>query len=147
MILGFRHGKKTTNRTSHDQARFLHSDLEASRPPARRGSSRNQSGLRVQTTRRLPSRLRASQGPSFELEDLSVNYQRSTGRIAVPASWEAKRAEKRLHKLEVLAAREEMKFSHSIQFNAVPDWSNNYISYSNLKKLYVDIALTLERQL
>jgi SPX domain protein involved in polyphosphate accumulation len=29
-----------------------------------------------------------------------------------------------------------MKFSHSIQFNAVPDWSNHYISYSNLKKLY-----------
>ncbi|KAL8869480.1 MAG: hypothetical protein Q9174_004245 [Haloplaca sp. 1 TL-2023] len=29
----------------------------------------------------------------------------------------------------------EMKFSHSIQFNAVPDWSSNYINYSNLKKL------------
>ncbi|KAM0719949.1 hypothetical protein Q7P37_004084 [Cladosporium fusiforme] len=29
----------------------------------------------------------------------------------------------------------DMKFSHSIQFNAVPDWSSNYISYSNLKKL------------
>jgi phosphate transporter len=29
-----------------------------------------------------------------------------------------------------------MKFSHSIQFNAVPDWSNHYIAYSNLKKLY-----------
>ncbi|KAJ5601264.1 hypothetical protein N7510_010798 [Penicillium lagena] len=29
----------------------------------------------------------------------------------------------------------EMKFSHSIQFNAVPDWSSNYIAYSNLKKL------------
>lgn len=28
-----------------------------------------------------------------------------------------------------------MKFSHSIQFNAVPDWSANYIAYSNLKKL------------
>ena len=28
-----------------------------------------------------------------------------------------------------------MKFSHSIQFNAVPDWSSHYISYSNLKKL------------
>lgn len=28
-----------------------------------------------------------------------------------------------------------MKFSHSIQFNAVPDWSSNYINYSNLKKL------------
>lgn len=30
---------------------------------------------------------------------------------------------------------EVMKFSHSIQFNAVPDWSNSYIAYSNLKKL------------
>ena len=29
-----------------------------------------------------------------------------------------------------------MKFSHSIQFNAVPDWSSHYIAYSNLKKLY-----------
>ncbi|KAI4118182.1 MAG: hypothetical protein LQ338_007447 [Usnochroma carphineum] len=29
----------------------------------------------------------------------------------------------------------EMKFSHSIQFNAVPDWSSHYINYSNLKKL------------
>lgn len=28
-----------------------------------------------------------------------------------------------------------MKFSHSIQFNAVPEWSSHYISYSNLKKL------------
>lgn len=30
-----------------------------------------------------------------------------------------------------------MKFSHSIQFNAVPDWSSHYIAYSNLKKLFV----------
>lgn len=30
-----------------------------------------------------------------------------------------------------------MKFSHSLQFNAVPDWSAYYIAYSNLKKLYV----------
>ena len=34
-------------------------------------------------------------------------------------------------------AAAKMKFSHSIQFNAVPDWSANYIAYSNLKKLYV----------
>ncbi len=27
-----------------------------------------------------------------------------------------------------------MKFSHSIQFNAVPDWADKYIAYSNLKK-------------
>lgn len=33
-----------------------------------------------------------------------------------------------------------MKFSHSIQFNAVPDWSTHYIAYSNLKKLYVAIG-------
>ena len=36
-----------------------------------------------------------------------------------------------------------MKFSHSIQFNAVPDWSSNYISYSNLKKT----IYTLEKQI
>jgi hypothetical protein len=30
-----------------------------------------------------------------------------------------------------------MKFSHSIQFNAVPDWSGYYIAYDNLKKLCV----------
>ncbi|KLJ13618.1 hypothetical protein EMPG_11454 [Blastomyces silverae] len=35
-----------------------------------------------------------------------------------------------------------MKFSHSIQFNAVPDWSSSYIAYSNLKKL----IYSLERQ-
>jgi hypothetical protein len=28
-----------------------------------------------------------------------------------------------------------MKFSHSLQFNAVPDWSAYYIAYSSLKKL------------
>lgn len=38
-------------------------------------------------------------------------------------------------KLRELDEREAMKFSHSVQFNAVPDWSSNYISYSNLKKL------------
>jgi hypothetical protein len=35
-----------------------------------------------------------------------------------------------------------MKFSHSIQFNAVPDWSTHYIAYSNLKKLYVLFCFT-----
>ncbi|KAJ9475297.1 Low-affinity phosphate transporter PHO91 [Pseudozyma hubeiensis] len=27
-----------------------------------------------------------------------------------------------------------MKFSHSLQFNAVPDWADKYVAYSNLKK-------------
>ncbi|CRG90298.1 putative transporter C3B8,04c [Talaromyces islandicus] len=35
-----------------------------------------------------------------------------------------------------------MKFSHSIQFNAVPDWSAYYIAYDNLKKL----IYSLEKQ-
>lgn len=35
-----------------------------------------------------------------------------------------------------------MKFSHSLQFNAVPEWSSKYINYSSLKK----IAYNLQRQ-
>ena len=40
------------------------------------------------------------------------------------------------------ASEDVMKFSHSIQFNAVPDWSSQYIAYSNLKKL----IYTLEKE-
>ncbi|KAH9886414.1 SPX domain-containing protein [Xylariomycetidae sp. FL2044] len=36
-----------------------------------------------------------------------------------------------------------MKFSHSIQFNAVPDWSSHYIAYSNLKKLIYQLEKTI----
>lgn len=35
-----------------------------------------------------------------------------------------------------------MKFSHSLQFNAVPEWSSKYISYTTLKKL----IYTLQRE-
>ena len=40
-------------------------------------------------------------------------------------------------RLEVRLATEDdiMKFSHSIQFNAVSDWNNYYVAYRNLKKL------------
>jgi hypothetical protein len=44
---------------------------------------------------------------------------------------------RRRNKLKRLLDDEEMKFSHSIQFNAVPDWSSHYIAYSNLKKVFV----------
>jgi SPX domain len=37
-----------------------------------------------------------------------------------------------------------MKFSHSIQFNAIPDWSSHYIAYDNLKKLYVTPLITCD---
>ncbi len=32
-----------------------------------------------------------------------------------------------------------MKFSHSLQFNAVPEWSVKYLAYSNLKKLIYNL--------
>lgn len=73
-------------------------------------------------------------GPSIELDTFEPDRR---------GEKERRRREKRLQKLETLAEREAMKFSHSIQFNAVPDWSNNYISYSNLKKL----IYTLEKQI
>ncbi|KAH8601709.1 SPX domain-containing protein [Bisporella sp. PMI_857] len=38
-----------------------------------------------------------------------------------------------------------MKFSHSIQFNAVPDWSSHYIAYSNLKKLIFQLEKSVHR--
>ena len=70
----------------------------------------------------------------LELEDLANTLQNPLGDKGALSS-AARRSDKRLHKLERLAEQEEMKFSHSIQFNAVPDWSNHYIAYSNLKKL------------
>ncbi|EAW08300.1 LOW QUALITY PROTEIN: putative plasma membrane phosphate transporter Pho87 [Aspergillus clavatus NRRL 1] len=38
-----------------------------------------------------------------------------------------------------------MKFSHSLQFNAVPDWSAYYIAYSNLKKLLYSLEQQAHR--
>lgn len=44
-------------------------------------------------------------------------------------------ADRRQAKLQDFLDGSDMKFSRSIQFNAVPDWSSHYIAYSNLKKL------------
>jgi len=73
-------------------------------------------------------------GSSLELEDLAKPSRNPAG-VNGTLSRTAAKGDKRLRKLEWLAEQEEMKFSHSIQFNAVPDWSSNYIAYSNLKKL------------
>ncbi|KAI9797653.1 MAG: low-affinity phosphate transporter [Candelina submexicana] len=74
----------------------------------------------------------------IELQDLgaAVRKKEHTRR-------QVKREQKREQKLQRLRAEDEMKFSHSIQFNAVPDWSSHYISYSNLKKL----IYTLEKNI
>ena len=72
----------------------------------------------------------------------AVELQRlaSSRHVEHPSLDQARRKKRRAWKQErkrsQLRRREEMKFSHSIQFNAVPDWSSHYISYSNLKKLY-----------
>lgn len=71
-------------------------------------------------------------GEQFEL----VEYPPIQARHDV-ADREARLRAKRDEKRRWLEDQDEMKFSHSIQFNAVPDWSSHYIAYSNLKKLYV----------
>ncbi|EXJ78431.1 hypothetical protein A1O1_08831 [Capronia coronata CBS 617.96] len=96
-------------------------------------------GHRSSTSRPFASPRAPPSAPSIELETFDPShpfplYSSEKG---------AQRLCKRLRKLEELAEREEMKFSHSIQFNAVPDWSSHYISYSNLKKL----IYTLEKQI
>lgn len=70
---------------------------------------------------------------SFELLELpepSTGYPRGKQDVE-----EGQRDQRRREKLEWLLLKAEMKFSHSLQFNAVPDWSGHYIAYSNLKKL------------
>lgn len=47
--------------------------------------------------------------------------------------------------LQEFSSLEKMKFSHSIQFNAVPDWSSHYISYSNLKKLIYQLEKSVNQ--
>ena len=72
---------------------------------------------------------------AFELQELDTRPEREQR-----GARESKREQKRREKLEQLREADEMKFSHSLQFNAVPDWSNHYIAYSNLKKQYVDMV-------
>ncbi|KAI9717022.1 MAG: hypothetical protein M1812_004957 [Candelaria pacifica] len=66
----------------------------------------------------------------IELQDLGAAFNKKEH-----ARRQFRREQKREQKLQRFREEDEMKFSHSIQFNAVPDWSSHYISYSNLKKL------------
>ena len=67
----------------------------------------------------------------LELPRAQVAYPRDESK----EKEERERGLKRQEKLEWLLHKADMKFSHSLQFNAVPDWSSHYIAYSNLKKL------------
>ncbi|SPO05617.1 related to multidrug resistance protein [Cephalotrichum gorgonifer] len=74
----------------------------------------------------------------YELGDYAEIKARRD-RIDREKQHQAKRAEK----TQWLDERDEMKFSHSIQFNAVPDWSSEYLAYSNLKKLIYQLEKTV----
>ncbi|KAI4172536.1 MAG: hypothetical protein LQ346_008585 [Caloplaca aetnensis] len=72
----------------------------------------------------------------IQLEDLrrvGGQGQIQDNDTARPANCYTQREEER--KLNKPSEAREMKFSHSIQFNSVPDWNSHYINYSNLKKL------------
>lgn len=71
-----------------------------------------------------------SDGEAYELQE----YKDPSARKGADER-EVRRQAKRDQKRKWLEEKDEMKFSHSIQFNAVPDWSSHYIAYSNLKKL------------
>jgi phosphate transporter len=73
--------------------------------------------------------------PGVEQYEL-VDYKRIQRRQQLSAEVE-RRAANRTGEARKFDEQDEMKFSHSIQFNAVPDWTSQYISYSNLKKLSV----------
>ena len=80
------------------------------------------------------------QQDEFELQDYPQPKQHHTAdtnqrNLNPSRDRAARREEKKARKRRWLDAQDEMKFSHSIQFNAVPDWSTHYIAYSNLKKL------------
>ncbi|KAK4061624.1 uncharacterized protein Triagg1_10253 [Trichoderma aggressivum f. europaeum] len=72
----------------------------------------------------------ATSPDTYELADYKEIAERS-----IIEDRQHQREDKRALKRQWLETQDEMKFSHSIQFNAVPDWSSHYIAYSNLKKL------------
>ncbi|KAI9892758.1 MAG: low-affinity phosphate transporter [Vezdaea aestivalis] len=83
---------------------------------------------------------RAEGHPAIELQDLPrVSAQRAANQRSL------RRDTKRIQQLQELEKLDEMKFSHSIQFNAVSEWSPNYISYSNLKKLIFNLEKSINQ--
>lgn len=98
---------------------------------SRGGSSNNSTPLSPSRTTNDPSDGLSTD--QIELQDLSAPT--ATAAETAAAEAQEKLDVKRAAKRRWLEEQDEMKFSHSIQFNAVPDWSNHYIAYSNLKKL------------
>ncbi|KAK5988670.1 ABC transporter 1 [Cladobotryum mycophilum] len=94
----------------------------------------------VSTDRLIHSHTHHTTQESYELSD----YRDIAARKAIEDR-ERRRQEKRAQKREWLETQDEMKFSHSIQFNAVPDWSSHYLAYSNLKKLIYQLEKSVHQ--
>jgi phosphate transporter len=77
---------------------------------------------------------------SYELSDYAQIKQRDREDLR-----QVEREPRRSTKRHWLEQQDEMKFSHSIQFNAVPDWSSHYIAYSNLKKLIYQLEKSVHQ--
>ncbi|KAN0064002.1 low-affinity phosphate transporter [Thecaphora frezii] len=77
------------------------------------------------TTNKGKARRRYSQDASLDdaipLEPLPSQHSNPPSRTP-PRRWQPR------------PSHADMKFSHSLQFNSVPDWADKYLAYSNLKK-------------
>lgn len=83
-----------------------------------------------------------TEGESFQLQDLSqLRESREQARKRLEEQLRKQRRDDEKFFSRLDQAESGMKFSHSIQFNAVPDWSSHYIAYSNLKKMLVLFSL------
>lgn len=110
-------------------------------PPTLTGVSER--GGRINSKSRSTKEEDQQTDDQYELADYSQiqarrDHQEKEARRA--AKYAAKRAE-----LEEQALKDAMKFAHSIQFNAVPDWTSHYIAYSNLKKLIYQLEKSIHQ--
>lgn len=92
------------------------------------GSAQHRRNLSIESTESSRERRLTSSRIEVEVETQELGYWKKR---------QEKRAAKAQQKRKELDDVFEMKFSHSIQFNAVPEWSGEYIAYSNLKKMCV----------
>ncbi|KPM45789.1 putative transporter C3B8.04c [Neonectria ditissima] len=97
-------------------------------------------GIANPTARHNSHSDRLDRADEYELDDYPPIQA-----IHEAAERESQRQTRRDQKRRWLEEQDEMKFSHSIQFNAVPDWSSHYIAYSNLKKLIYQLEKTVHQ--
>ncbi|KAF4624548.1 hypothetical protein G7Y89_g13622 [Cudoniella acicularis] len=114
-------------------------------PKAKKGDNRASQATAHQPSTRLAGGGNSTQHQDAITEDYElVDYAGIKDRRKREARY-LEREARRADKLRRLDEEDEMKFSHSIQFNAVPDWSSHYIAYSNLKKLIYQLEKTIHR--